>query len=89
MRAVVSVFGQDKVGILASVATECAKANANVVEVSQNILNQMFQMVMIVEIDHLIIDLKEFVDQMSFLGQQMGLEIRVMHEDIFNSMHSI
>ena len=89
MRAVISVFGKDCVGILAGVSNECANANANIVEVSQNIMNEMFQMVMIIEINQMNVDLKDFVDYMAKYGQTKGLDIRVMHEDIFNSMHKI
>lgn len=89
MKAVVSVLGKDSVGILAKVSKECAEVNANVLEVSQNIMQEMFAMIMMIDISSINCDFKEFVDHMSAYGDQNNLKIHVMHEDIFNSMHRI
>lgn len=87
MKAVVSVIGKDMVGILAGVSTECAKANANVEEVTQSILDDYFAMTMIVDIANLncsIEDLKANIEK-----AVPTMKVHVMHEDIFNSMHRI
>lgn len=89
MNAVVSVIGKDRVGILARVATECAQANVNVVEVTQTLLQDTFAMTMLVNIDQITMKLSEFAQHMDNVGKEMGLVIHVMHEDIFNSMHKI
>ena len=89
MNAVVSVIGKDRVGILARVATECAQANVNVVEVTQTLLQETFAMTMLVNIDQIAMKLSEFAQHMDNVGKEMGLVIHVMHEDIFNSMHKI
>lgn len=89
MRAVVSVIGKDMVGILAKISTRCAEAEANVVDVTQTILQDMFVMVMIVEIDHINCGFGVLSDSLTDIGSDLGLDIRVMHEDIFNSMHRI
>jgi ACT domain-containing protein len=89
MRAVITVTGKDTVGILAHVSTLCAKYNANVIEVSQTVLQDMFAMIMMVDIDHITCELHELVDIMRTEGEQNGLVIQVMHEDLFNSMHRI
>lgn len=89
MNAVVSVIGKDRVGILARVATECAQANVNVVEVTQTLLQDTFAMTMLVNIDQIAMKLSEFAQHMDNVGKEMGLVIHVMHEDIFNSMHNI
>ena len=89
MNAVVSVIGKDRVGILARVATECAQANGNVVEVTQTLLQDTFAMTMLVNIDQIAMKLSEFAQHMDNVGKEMGLVIHVMHEDIFNSMHKI
>lgn len=89
MNAVVSVIGKDRVGILARVATECAQANVNVVEVTQTLLQDTFAMTMLVNIDQIAMKLSEFAQHMDDVGKEMGLVIHVMHEDIFNSMHKI
>lgn len=89
MNAVISVVGKDKVGILAGVSTKCAEFNANINDVSQTIVNNFFTMYMIVSIDSLTIEFTKFGDELKAFGREMGLEINVMHEDIFNLMHKI
>ena len=89
MRAVISVVGKDTVGILAKVSEKCAMVNANIVDVTQTILQDMFVMVMLTDISGLNCNFKDFSDNMKALGESMNLEIHVMHEDIFNSMHRI
>lgn len=89
MRAVVSVLGKDMVGILAKVTVACADANANVLEVSQTLLQDMFAMIMLVDITNLNGRLADFAQEMEAMGKENGLVIHVMHEDIFQSMHAI
>lgn len=87
MRAIVSVIGEDRVGILAMVSSICAKANANVVEVTQSVLQNFFVMVMLIDISQLNGDLTDLRRDLEANG--MGMKIQVMHEDLFNSMHRI
>ena len=89
MKAVISVIGADTVGILAKVSDVCFKNNCNIVDVTQKVLQEYFTMIMIVEIDNCAISFSDFSDQLTKLGEEMGLSIRTMHEDIFNSMHRI
>lgn len=89
MRAVITVVGKDTVGILAKVSVRCAEKNINISDVSQTILQDMFCMIMICETDNMTVPFESFVDDMSALGKENKLSIHVMHEDIFNSMHSI
>ncbi|MBO7522638.1 MAG: ACT domain-containing protein [Bacteroidales bacterium] len=89
MNAVISVVGKDCVGILATVSQKCKEANANILEVSQTVLNSYFAMIMLVTIDNLNMDFIDFVEMLEKKGREEGLEIHVMHEDIFNSMHKI
>lgn len=89
MRAVISVIGKDMVGILAKISVRCAESNANIVDITQTIMQDLFVMVMIVEIDKLTCEFGDLADSLAALGTEMGLDIRCMHEDIFNSMHRI
>ncbi len=89
MKAVISVIGKDAVGILAKVSAICAESNANVTEVTQSVLQDVFAMVMLVDITSLSTPLAELSDKMNELGKSLGLSIYVMHEDIFNTMHHI
>lgn len=89
MKAVITVTGKDSVGIIARVSTECAKYDANIVDISQSVLSEYFAMIMLADIDNLKLPFSEFVDVMSAIGRERGLSINVMHEDIFNTMHHI
>jgi len=89
MRAVITVIGKDMVGILAKISTKCSEANANVIEVTQSVLQDMFAMIMLVDTSKLKIPFAQLSDEMTELGKAMGLSVHVMHEDIFNSMHRI
>ncbi len=89
MRAVITVIGKDTVGILAKVSGICAEYNANVIEVTQSVLQDVFAMIMLVDISKLNTGFTALSDRMSELGKELGLSIHTMHEDIFNSMHRI
>ena len=89
MKAVITVTGKDSVGIIANVANECAKYDANIVDISQSVLSEYFAMIMLADIDKLSVPLSDFVDAMACVGKDKGLSVQVMHEDIFNTMHHI
>ena len=94
MKAVVSVIGRDAVGIIAKVSAVCAGCGASISDISQTVLGEYFTMIMLVDlrdasISDLSITFDAFSDQMSSLGKAENLDIHVMHEDIFNSMHRI
>ena len=89
MRAVITVLGKDMVGILAKVSAKCAEVDVNVIEVTQSTLQDLFAMIMMVDISKSKIPFDELVDSLKKIGDDMGLKVHVMHEDIFNSMHRI
>ena len=89
MKAVVTVTGKDTVGIIAAVSAECAKFGGNIVEISQSVLHEYFAMIMLVDIEKLEVPFADFAEALATLGTSKCLDIRAMHEDIFNSMHRI
>lgn len=89
MRAIITVVGKDKVGILNSVSAKCAAHDVNINDVTQTIFDDMFCMIMLADISKLNVDFAAFKEEMAELGKASALEINVMHEDIFNSMHRI
>ena len=89
MRAVITVVGKDMVGILAKISGMCADSNVNIIEVSQSILQDMFCMIMMADIDNCSKPFTEFSKSLNEEGKKAGLSVHVMHEDIFNSMHRI
>ena len=89
MKAVITVVGKDAVGILAKVSGKCATYNVNVDEVSQTVLQEMFCMIMVCNIENLNVKFSDFAVEMEQLGKDMGMVIHTIHEDIFDSMHRI
>ena len=89
MRAVITVIGKDNVGILHKVSGVCAKYEANVLEVTQSVLQDMFAMIMLVEIDKSNIGFEQLRTNLKAVGESTNTKVHVMHEDIFNSMHRI
>ncbi len=89
MKAVITVVGKDTVGILAKVSALCAECGANIIDVTQTVMQELFCMIMLCETDTLTTSFSDFVDQAEKLGEENNLKIHVMHEDIFNSMHRI
>jgi len=89
MRAVVTVVGKDRIGIIAGVSTILAENNANILDISQTILQEYFTMMMIVDVSRIKTSFQELQQLLEKKGTEMGLSIRMQHEDIFNSMHRI
>ena len=89
MKAVITVIGKDSVGILSKVSTACADVGVNIIEVTQSVLQDMFAMIMLAEIDKATVSFAELSQKLEQLGDMNHLKIHVMHEDIFNSMHRI
>ena len=89
MKAVVTVIGQDTVGILAKVSAVCAEHNANILDVSQSVMKGIFTMVMLIDISEITSDFSGLQTALNDLGERIGMKIHTMHEDIFNSMHHI
>lgn len=89
MKAVLTVIGRDKVGIIYRVSELLAKNNVNILDISQTILDGYFTMIMIVDIANVEATFADIQQKLDSLGNEMQLSIRIQHEDIFNSMHKI
>ncbi|MBE7036923.1 MAG: ACT domain-containing protein [Ruminococcaceae bacterium] len=89
MRAVITVIGHDKIGIIYEVSRILAENNINILDITQTIMQDMFTMIMLVSTEKCSKSFKEISDTLAALGETLGLSIRIQHEDIFNSMHRI
>ena len=89
MKAIVTVVGQDRVGIIAAVCAKLAEYNVNVLDISQTVMQGYFTMMMATEVSACNIPLAELGRRMEEVGMQMDLSIRVQREDIFQAMHRI
>ena len=89
MKAIVTVVGKDRVGIIAAVCAKLAEFNVNVLDISQTVMQGYFTMMMAVEVSQCNVPVAELAKSMEAIGGDMGLSIRVKREDIFQSMHRI
>ncbi len=89
MRAIVTVIGKDKSGIIAKVSTLLAEKNVNIEDISQTIVQGNFTMLMLCDLSDATLNLKEIKQELSILGEKIGVSIHVQHEDVFNVMHKI
>jgi ACT domain-containing protein len=87
--AVLTVIGQDRVGIIAGVSAVLAKRNVNISDISQTILKDMFTMITLVDTAHMNTSFEALSRELQELGASMNLEIRIQHADIFNAMQRI
>ncbi len=88
-KIIITVVGIDTVGIIAKVCTCLAENNVNILDISQTIVDNYFNMMMIADIDKATISLGELVDEMNRIGEEIGVKIKCQREEIFTSMHRI
>ena len=89
MKAIVTVVGRDRVGIIANVCTALANFNVNVLDISQTVMQGYFTMMMATEVSEANVPMAVLATEMEKIGKNMGLSIRVQREDIFEAMHRI
>ena len=89
MKAVVTVVGKDQVGIIASVCTQLAAFNVNVLDISQTVMQGYFTMMMVVDVSESNLPVAELAKQMEEKGKEKNLSIRLQREDIFEAMHRV
>ncbi|MBR3792290.1 MAG: ACT domain-containing protein [Clostridia bacterium] len=87
MKAVVTVVGKDKVGIIARVSTLFCENNINILDISQTIMQDMFTMIMLVELEKE--SVKKINEELAAVADEMGLSIHLQNQKLFNSMHRI
>ena len=89
MKAVITVTGKDNMGIIAKVSALCTEYSANIIDISQTVMQDYFAMIMLVDLVRMQAPFGEFSDALDRLANNNGLKIHAMHEDVFNSMHRI
>ena len=89
MKAVITVIGCDRIGIIASITGVLAKASVNILDISQTIMQSIFSMIMLVDVSNMNCEFSELSDLLKQTGDKLGVEIRFQREEIFTSMHRI
>lgn len=89
MRAIVSVVGKDRKGIIAEVCSLLAENGVNVLDISQTVMQEFFTMIMLIDTEGCPLPFADLCDRLTLRGEELGLKIRTQREDIFNAMHQI
>ena len=89
MRAIVTVIGRVRIGIIAGVCTILAEHMVNILDISQTILQEYFTMIMLVDLSKCAVPFEELSRTLKNWGEEQALSIRIQREDIFNAMHRI
>ncbi|PUU88840.1 MAG: ACT domain-containing protein [Halanaerobium sp.] len=89
MKAIITVIGVDQMGIIAEVSTLLAKNKVNILDINQTILDEYFTMTMLVDLEKLEISLEKLKEKLNEKGEELGVSVKLQHEDIFRSMHRI
>lgn len=89
MKAIVTVIGEDRVGIIASVCTGLAAYNVNVLDISQTVMQGYFTMMMVVDVSNATCPVAELAQKFDEKGKEMGLSIRLQRAEIFKAMHRV
>lgn len=89
MRAVITVVGKDRTGIIAKISDTLYRHDVNIIDISQKVMEDVFSMVMLVNFEKCTVDFTKLVDLLDVDGEALGMKIHTMHADSFNAMHRI
>lgn len=89
MKAVITVLGKDRVGIIAGITSVLAESHVNILDISQTILQGYFTMIMLVELPEDSLALPELAERLQAKGDELGVQVRVQHEAVFTAMHRV
>lgn len=88
-KAIITVVGKDSVGIIAKVCSYLAENNINILDISQTIVQEFFNMMMIVDMTHIEKPFEQVANELTETGNTMGVQVKCQREEIFNKMHRI
>jgi len=88
-RAVVTVIGADRPGIVAGISSVLAEHNANIEDISQTVLRDLFAMVMLVDLSEADVSVGELREELQKAGEELGVDVIVQHEDVYRAMHRV
>lgn len=89
MRAVCTVVGKDKPGIIAAVSTVFADRSVNILDISQTIMQDIFTMITLIDLEGMSISLEQLREDLAQLGQKIEVQINLQHEDVYTAMHRV
>jgi ACT domain-containing protein len=88
-RAIVTIIGSDRVGIIAGIATTIAEAQVNILDISQSVIREFFTMIMMVDLSGSTVSFEELSERLARKGADLSLRVEIQREEIFEAMHRI
>ncbi|HOE96211.1 MAG TPA: ACT domain-containing protein [Candidatus Sumerlaeota bacterium] len=89
MRAIVTVIGHDRVGIIAAVSTTLSRHQVNILDIRQTVMQEYFTMIMLVDLAAMSLSFPELVAALNATGEQLGVDVRIQREETFQAMHHV
>ncbi|WP_294366927.1 ACT domain-containing protein [uncultured Clostridium sp.] len=89
MKAILTVIGKDKIGIIAGVSNELQRLNINILDVNQTIIGEFFTMIMMLDLKLSNSNFEEIKKSLELKGKQLGVDVKIQREEIFNSIYSV
>lgn len=89
MRAILTIIGKDKVGIISTISTLLANRNVNILDINQTVMKEYFTMIMLVDLDNLDTEFSNLQDELVKKGRDILMDIKIQREDIFDKMYEI
>ena len=89
MKAILTVIGKDKVGIIAGVSNELQRLNINILDVNQTVIGEFFTMIMMLDLKLSNSNFEEIKKSLELKGKQLGVDVKIQREEIFNSIYSV
>ena len=88
-RAIVTIIGSDRVGIIAGISGAIAEANVNILDISQSVIREFFTMIMMVDIGGATMTFEELSRRLAKKGEELGVRVEIQREEIFKAMHRV
>jgi ACT domain-containing protein len=89
MRAIITVVGNDRKGIIAGISSELAECDINILDIDQTILQELFTMMMLVDLSDMNVTFENLRQKLEIRGKRLNVAIKIQREDIFNAMHTV
>ena len=88
-RAIITIIGSDRVGIIAGISNVLADANVNILDISQSVIREFFTMIMMVDLSAATISFESLADNLARKGEALGVKVEIQREEIFKAMHRV
>lgn len=89
MKAILTIIGKDKVGIISTVSTLLANKNVNILDINQTVMRDYFTMIMLVDLEEMTSEFSDLQNELTKKGSEIQMDIKIQREDIFDKMYEI